>query len=149
MKRWFPALVLLVAVAMVAVCACWLTGHFMAGRAPAQSHAEAHQWIHSQLQLTKEQEAQLAPIEQRYDEQKRHYAELIRLANMELAQALLKDRADSPRVNEVVAKIHAAQGELQKATLRHVFEMKPVLTPEQYDRLLNLTANALYQVPRE
>lgn len=149
MKRWVPVLALLVAVALAAVGACWLTGHFMAGRAPAQSHAEAHQWIHSQLKLTPEQEAQLAPIEQRYDEQKRHFSELIRLANMELAQALLQDRADSPGVGEIVAKIHAAQGELQKATLRHVFEMKPVLTSEQYDRLLNLTANALYQVPRE
>jgi Spy/CpxP family protein refolding chaperone len=149
MKRWTPVLALLVAVALVAAGACWLTGHFMARRAPAPSHAEAHQWIHSQLQLTVQQEAQLAPIEQRYDEQKRHYTELIRLANMELAQALLRDRADSPHVGEIAAKIHAAQGELQKATLRHVFEMQPVLTPEQYDRLLNLTANALYEVPRE
>jgi Spy/CpxP family protein refolding chaperone len=65
---------------------------------------------------------------------------------MELAQAILADKSDSPRVQSAIAKIHDAQGELQQATMRHVFEMKPVLAPEQYEKLLNLTANALYEV---
>lgn len=36
-----------------------------------------------------------------------------------------------------------AMGDLQKATLDHVFEMKSVLTPEQYKMLLALTAEGL------
>ncbi len=91
----------------------------------------------------------MAPLEQRYDEQKRHGSELIRLANMELAQAILTDKTDSPRVRAAIAKIHEAQGELQNATVQHVFEMRAVLQPEQYEKLLNLTADALYQVERE
>ncbi len=145
MKRALPLIGLLLAVAAVACIACIFTMRFTQERSRI-SHADAHLWIHTQLGLTAEQEKQLGPIEQRYDEQKKHLGELIRLANMELAQALLSDKGDSPRVKAALAKIHESQGHLQDATLRHVFEMKPALKAEQYEKLLNLTANALYQV---
>ncbi len=141
MKRVLQIVGLLLAVALVAGVACWFTARWA-----EQRPADAHHWIHSQLGLSAEQEKQLEPIEQRYDEQRRHFTEVIRIANTELAQALLADGGDSPRVKAAIAKIHEAQGQLQEATLRHVFEMKPVLRPEQYDKVLNLTANALYQV---
>ncbi len=143
MKRLAPVLILLSTVAVVAVLACWLTGHYLRGRAPS-GHVEAHHWIHAKIGLTAEQETQLGPIEKRFDEQKRHYGELLRIANQELAQAIRDDRAHSPRVTAAVAKIHQAQGELQNATLQHIFEMKPVLRPEQYEKLIQLTADALY-----
>ena len=47
-----------------------------------------------------------------------------------------------------IRSIHAAQAELQQATIDHVFEMRTALRPDQYDKLLNLTANALYGTPR-
>lgn len=147
MKRLAPVLILLATVAVVAVLACWLTGHYLRGRAPS-GHVEAHQWIHAQLGLTPEQETQLGPIEKRFDEQKRHYGELLRIANQELAQAIRDDRAHSPRVTAAVAKIHQAQGELQNATLQHIFEMKPVLRAEQYEKLIQLTADALYHAEK-
>ena len=131
------------AVAVVASIACLLTARWT--RHQHVSHTEAHHWIHTQLGLTAEQEKQLVTVEQRYDEQRRHFAELIRVANLELAQALLADEGESPQVKAAIAKIHDAQGQLQDATLRHVFEMKPVLSPEQYSKLLNLTSNALLQ----
>jgi Spy/CpxP family protein refolding chaperone len=142
-KRIFPALALGVAIAVVASVACVLTARWTGHQ--RMGHADAHHWIHTQLGLSAEQEKQLVPIEQRYDEQRRHFSELIRVANMELGQALLADEGDSPRVKGAIAKIQQAQGQLQDATLRHVFEMKPVLKPEQYQKLLNLTANALSQ----
>ncbi|MEO8353541.1 MAG: hypothetical protein ABI680_17570, partial [Chthoniobacteraceae bacterium] len=55
----------------------------------------------------------------------------------------LEDRSDSERVKAAVARIHQAQGELQNATLQHIFEMQPVLTPQQYEKLLQSTAEAL------
>lgn len=144
MKRLVPAFALLIAAAAVASIACVLTARWT-GEQHA-SHADAHHWIHTQLRLTSEQEKQLAPIEQRYDAQRRGFTDVIRNANMDLAQALLADEGDSPRVKAAIAKIHEAQGRLQDATMRHVFEMKPILQSEQYSQLLNLTANALSQV---
>ena len=142
MKRVLPILALLLAVAVVASVACLLTARWTRHHA---DHADAHHWVHTQLALTPEQEKQLLPIEQRYDEQRRHFSELIRVANVELGQAMLADKEDSPRIKAAIARIQDAQGQLQDATLHHVFEMKPVLTPEQYEKLLNLTANALSQ----
>ncbi len=110
-------------------------------------HQDTHAWIHEQLELTPEQDKALAASEAKFKAQQKDLAERIRLANMELGQALVEDAAYSPRVNAALEKIHTAQGELQKATLEHVFEMQPILSLEQYRRLLNLTANALYTTP--
>ncbi len=145
MKRLGPAVALLVAVALVAAAACWITLRLVE-REKHQPHDEAHAWIHAQLGLTAEQEQALAPIEERFDRQRRDAMESIRLANMELAEAILAEGKASPRVEAAMEKIHQAQGNLQQATLRHVFEMKPVLSAAQYQKLLNLTANALYEV---
>ena len=38
-------------------------------------------------------------------------------------------------------------GELQKASIEHVFAMRSVLTPEQSDNLLELAQRTLEQVP--
>ncbi len=142
MKRTARALALLAVVAVVAGVACWFTARHLERQARLEA-VEAHSWVHSQLNITPEQDKALSPIEQRYSEKKKHYAELLRIANQELAQAIREDRRDSPRVTATVARIHEAQGELQNATLQHIFEMQPVLTPQQYDKLLKLTAEAL------
>ncbi len=147
MRRLLPFFAVLALVGIVASIACFVTLQ-VTQKHSTGNHADEHHWIHTQLGLSKQQEEQLTPIEQRYDEQKRHYGEVIRLANMELAQAILADKSNSPRVKAAIGKIHDAQGQLQNATLQHVFEMEPVLTPEQYEKLLNLTANALYEVTR-
>ncbi len=102
-----------------------------------------HAWIHDELRMTAEQERRLQPSERRYEETKRHLTEVIRLANQELAQTIAEDRANSPRVQAAVQRIHTAMGELQQATLQHIFEMREVLEPQQYDRLIELTREAL------
>jgi len=145
-KRVFPIIAVLFAVAVVASIACLLTAQWTGRRHAGHAHADAHNWIHTQVALTAEQEKQLIPIEERYEEQRKRFTDTIRSANAELGQALLAERQESPRVQAALAKIQEAQGQLQAATLRHVFEMKPVLKPEQYDKLLNLTANALSQI---
>ena len=147
MNRRFAPFLLLIAVAAVAAGTCWIImtwvikpGHGDVGHT---DQASAHGWIHTQLQLTDEQEKALIPIEQRYEEQKKHFSELMRIANAELAKIILEERVDSPRVDAAVARIHEAHGGLQKAVLAHVFEMQAVLTPEQYEKLLRFTAEAL------
>lgn len=110
------------------------------------AHQNAHDWIHTQLGLTSEQDKALEPIEKRYREKRRELEQQLRLGNMELAEGILADGRDSNRVNQSIEKIHGTMGSLQTLTIGHVFEMRDVLTPEQYKKLLNLTANALYQL---
>jgi Spy/CpxP family protein refolding chaperone len=106
-----------------------------------------HYWIHNQLSLSDKQERELEPIEAKFAQRRDKLVASIREANQELAEALLADKGDSERVKAAVQKIHRAQGELQQAVLEHVFDMRPVLTPEQYDRLIQLTAHALRDAP--
>lgn len=142
MKSAARGLILLALVAAIACAACWLTARYL-NRTGHTEKGDAHAWIHTQLGITAEQEKALEPIEQRYAEQKKHYGEMLRIANDELGKAILEDRNDSDRVKAAVARIHQAQGELQNATLQHIFEMKSVLTPQQYEKLLQSTADAL------
>ena len=142
MKRAPRGLIFLALVAVVACVACWLTAAYL-NRSHHTAHGDSHAWIHTQLGITAEQEKALKPIEQRYSEQKKHYGEMLRIANAELGRAILEDRSDSERVKAVVARIQQAQGELQNATLQHIFAMKSVLTPAQYEKLRQSTADAL------
>ena len=139
--RWL--LFFALAVALVAGVSCYLGSCFM--HAFCSRKGDAHEWIHQQLNISAEEEKGLESYEKSFAEKKKHYEEVIRLTNMELAQAILESQGDSPQVTAALEKILKNQGELQKATLEHVFEMKTALSPEKYQKLLDLTANALYQ----
>jgi len=134
---------LFVAVVLFAGMSSWLMGHFWGSHSHGDSRP--HDAIHHQLGLTSEQEAKLVPMEDRHAEAVRQGKEAMRRASEELGRAILSDREDSPRVHEAVEKIHLAMGDLQKATLSHIFEMKEVLTPEQYQKLLELTVKGLHE----
>ena len=71
----------------------------------------------------------------------------MRQANQELAAAIAKSKGYSPEVAAAVEKVHQHMGELQKASLEHLFEMRTVLTPEQGERLFQLAHDALEKSP--
>ncbi len=145
MKKLPSALLLLAVVFLVAACAaCVSIAVYSKWHKPA--YQNAHDWIHTQLGLTAEQERQLEPIEKRYRAARHDLEQQLVLANRELAEAILADGRDSERVHAAIGKIHVHMGALQTLTIGHVFEMQPVLSAEQYQKLLNLTANALYNL---
>jgi len=142
MKKLPSAVLLFALVFIVAACAAGVSiALYSTFQKP--SHKSAHDWIHTQLELTTEQDRALEPIEKNYRAQSRELEQNLLLANRDLAKAILADGKDSQRVHEAIEKIHLHMGTLQKLTIGHVFEMETVLTPEQYQKLLNLTANAL------
>ena len=141
MNRWIQLVLLFAVVAAAAGTANFVTSQLFSRGAPGL--VSAHIQIHQKLGLTPEQERRLEPIEQRFAQQKEELLRSIRQANGQLAKAIRDDKSNSSEITTAVAAIHAAQGELQKITLDHVFEMKVVLQPEQYQKLLDLTAQAL------
>lgn len=145
MKRLSSALILLgVVVLLAAGAACLSIALYSKWHEP--TYQNAHDWIHTQLNLSAEQDRALEPIEKRYRSERQNLEQQLTLANRELAEAILADGRDSERVHFAIEKIHLHMGALQRVTIGHVFEMKEVLTPEQYRKLLNLTANALYNL---
>jgi len=137
-----PILFGLILIAVISAAASWVTLRLISPEY-AEPAVDYHQWIHDQLNMTEEQEKQLLPSERRYEESRRHLEEVIRIANADLAEAILRDKEYSPDVESAVAEIHEAMGRLQRATLEHIFEMKEVLDPAQYDRLMELTVDGL------
>jgi Spy/CpxP family protein refolding chaperone len=145
MKRFYKDLRLAVIVAALSFGACWLVGKSMFGH--HQHTRDPHHWLHEQLNLTNEQDRKLLPIEKKFVSKKQEMETLIHEADHELAAAINEDGNYSTRVKQAVDKIHMAQGELQKATLEHLFEMHSVLTSQQRKKLNSLTTDALTHNP--
>ncbi len=148
MKKLFATLLFLAVICVVACAAAWVGSVFFDHRS-SSSNGTTHDWIHSQLELTGEQEAALAPVERGYREQRDTLERALHDANVALADAILADGKDSVRVHEAIEEIHSRMGDLQKVTIGHVFSMRGILTPDQYDRLLHLTAEALRRVDED
>lgn len=146
MKRPLQLLAVLVVVALVAVGACFVTFTLLVPLRP--NKVPSHEWIHKQLNLTAEQDKTLEPIEAQFERRKRELLGQIQSANDELARVIKEDQVYSSRVSAAIEKIRRAQGELQEATLQHVFSMRAMLTREQYQKLLDLTADALSEINR-
>jgi Spy/CpxP family protein refolding chaperone len=126
-------LLLTVVLALVAGAAgAWGGAHWAAGR----SH-EAHGFhaaVHDDLGLTADQERRIEAAERRYAERRAVLEAEMRRANAALADAIRREKADTAAVQAAVDRSHGIMGELQKATIAHVFEMRAVLTPEQAAR---------------
>lgn len=134
------------AVVIVAALASLGTWHWMSPHEGAGA-IDSHEWLHRELRVTPEQEKALKPIEARFAERERIAREQMRQANRELAAAIARSKGSSPEVNAAVEKVHRHMGELQKASLEHLFEMRTVLTPEQGERLLQLAQKSLEGSP--
>jgi len=137
----------LAAIAVVSAASSFITLR-IASRQPASPVGDYHDWIHKKLKMTTEQEHRSMAAERRYEETKRHLEEVVRLANGELAEAILRDKAYSSSVQKSMEEIHGAMGELQRKTLEHIFELRDVLDAEQYERLIGLTAQGLSENTR-
>jgi Spy/CpxP family protein refolding chaperone len=107
--------------------------------------ADLHQIVHDRLELTPEQDRRLDEIEASFAERRAPLEAEVREANAELSAAIAASRGDTPEVQAAVDHFHTAMGDLQMATIRHVFEMRAVLTPQQaqvFDRAVAETLRA-------
>ncbi|MEI8294515.1 MAG: periplasmic heavy metal sensor [bacterium] len=146
--RILTLLLALTGIAIISAASSVLTLR-MVNRDSAHAAQDYHEWVHQMLKMTPEQEQRSLTCERRYEETKRHLDEVIRLANRELAESILQDKSYSPRVEKSVAEIHDAMGQLQKATLEHIFELREFLDAAQYERLIELTVQGLSENTRQ
>ncbi|MEO6005307.1 MAG: periplasmic heavy metal sensor [Opitutus sp.] len=143
MKR---TILFLSAIALVAAVACLFTLRWSQRRAAADDFL-SHDWLHHELNLTPAQVKSLEPIEARFAGRQRVLAAEMADANRQLARAMAEEKAFTPRVAGAVEHVHHCMGDLQKASIEHVFAMRTVLSPEQGDKLLDLAQKVLEQAP--
>ncbi len=120
-----------------AIIGCFLAaiGGVFVGRAlfpaPGPPGAELHQVLHHQLALDTGQQARLEILEQQFAVQRRALELQLRADNAQLAEAIEAEHGNGPRVTAAVDHSHAVLGQLQKATLAHIFAMRQLLRHDQ------------------
>jgi len=134
---------------LLGVLACFIAaiiGVFV-GRAliPARARpgSELHDVLHHKLALDANQEARLEVLEQRFAVQRRAFELELRANNAQLAEAIEAEHGNGPRVAAAVDQSHAVMGELQKATLAHIFAMRQLLRPNQTGQFDQAVVKAL------
>ena len=140
MNPFLRNLVITVAVALLA----GTVGGWMGARNALDNDAQGlplrqtvSEIVHSDLRLSSEQSQQVRAIESKYYDRRIMLRSQVADANRELADALMSDMAFGREAQEASSHVERGLGELQRATILYVLEVRDVLTPEQqmvYDR---------------
>ncbi len=123
-------LILVGLIAFAAAIAGVFVGRLMT-EAPRASETELHALLHSQLDLTAEQQGRIERIETAFAARRRALEQEMRAANTSLARAIEAEHGYGPRVTEAIDHSHDVMGTLQKETLEHLFAMRAVLDRDQ------------------
>ena len=141
---WKSIAITAVLAALASGAGTWASANWM-----MRQHAtpSLHALVHHDLDLSADQKARLDVIEARFAAQRAPLEAEVRAANDELARAIEASNGDSPAVRAAVDHFHVAMGDLQKATIAHVFEMRSTLTPTQARIFDTRIVDALRQDP--
>jgi len=125
---------------LVALGALWI-GQQVRGGTPGETRV--HAIMHRDLDLDPAQKARVDALERDFAQHRTRLEGELRAANARLATAIAREHAYGPDVEKAVDQSHVAMGELQKATLQHVFAMRGVLRTDQTERFDKAVAEAL------
>ncbi len=147
MKQFWQILFFVMIVACTAIGGVLIGQNFLGKSVSGHHHAagDMHTLFHQDLNLNVQQEKKLTVIEKDYRRQKALFEEQMKLANMELAEAIKNGGYNSPQAQAAVDQIHAAMGELQKLTLQHLTDMQGVLSEDQSKKLEEKVVEQLYR----
>ncbi|QJU58563.1 periplasmic heavy metal sensor [Sphingomonas sp. AP4-R1] len=138
--RW-RALVAVALIAFAAALAGVALGRMLLPAAPAPRD-DLHEIVHRRLDLSDDQQATIAGLEQSYHRRRAMLEAAMRAQNGVLAEAIQREHGNGPAVLGAVDRSHRIMGDLQKETIAHVFAMRRVLRPDQaarYDQLVSQT----------
>lgn len=137
-----PRILLCVVLAFLAAIGGVFVGRLIVTQ-PKPPGAALHAVLHHQLTLDAGQQARLKLLEDRFAVQQRALELELRAANARLAEAIEAEHGNGPRVAAAVDQSHAAMGEMQKATLAHIFAMRQLLRPDQTSKFDAAVVKAL------
>lgn len=128
--------------ALTAAAGGWLGVRYGLTHSPG-SPVSLNTLLHRQLDLTTEQRQRLAALEAAYAARRKVLEARERAANRELAAALLAEHRYGPKAAQAINQFSTAMTALQVATVRHVMDMRTVLTPRQAEIYDQAIAKAL------
>ncbi|HEX5281282.1 MAG TPA: periplasmic heavy metal sensor [Micropepsaceae bacterium] len=106
-----------------------------------------HEIVSHDLKLSPQQSQEIKTIETKYYDRRSTLRQEVANANRELADALMADMAFGREAQQATNHVEQGLGQLQRATVLYVLEVRDTLSPEQqmiYDRKVRevLTATA-------
>lgn len=100
-------------------------------------------WLARELQLTPDQRTQLAALGTEFSGKCDSRCADLCAARAALGQELQHSDRVTPKVEELLSKMQAAQAASERETVEHLFRIKSILTPEQQRRYIELVAGKL------
>ncbi len=130
-------------IAALIALAAGCIGAFAIGEWREAAHPQTlHDFVHEELDLDASQRVQLEQLEARFTVERNERESSLRAANARLAVAMDEEHEYGPQVAAAIDDVHGRMGDLQKATVGHVFAMRALLKPEQkarFDRQVSLS----------
>ena len=115
----------------------------------ARENPTLHEFVHEELDLNDEQNRRLDELEAAYLVRHKELELELRAANAQLAGAMEQEHEFGPEVAQAIDAVHMRMGEMQKATINHVFAMRAILDPEQQERFDRHVETALTRDPHQ
>jgi Spy/CpxP family protein refolding chaperone len=143
MMHWRMFLAMLFVTALAGGLAGWAGVEYGLHRTAVQDDLDTV--LHHNLNLTADQESQIAKLESSFAKDRSAYQTEMRAANKDLARALTQATPSQPEIERAIHRFHTAMAALQARTVKHVLSMRSVLTPEQakvFDSTINKTLGA-------
>lgn len=114
---------------------------------PLPLRQTVHEIVSRDIRLSPQQSHEIQSIEDKYYGRRTAIRQEVESANRELADALMADMAFGREAQQATNHVEQGLGQLQRATVLYVLEVRDALTPEQqmiYDRKVRevLTATA-------
>lgn len=107
--------------------------------------SQVHSLLHRDLTLDAAQERRIHELEAAFAKRRDVLEGQMRADNQRLAQAIVAEHGYGPQVAGAIDRSHHVMGELQKATLQHIFAMRAVLRPDQAAKFDAAVVKALTQ----
>lgn len=139
-KRYLNASIFIIVIIAVAFTGLFVGQKFM----HLKMQKDWHIILHNKLELTNQQNIEITKLENIYLAKKDVLKSKLHMANIKLADALKQDKSYSNKVENAVDEIHIIMGEMQKLTIQHLLNIRPILTKEQNNNLEKIVTNALY-----
>lgn len=137
--------------AAVGVVALALVGVWIGRLVQPEMHhngAELHALMHDGLDLDPAQERALEKLERDFAARRAGLEAQLKADNAALAEAIAAEHQYGPRVSAAVDATHRAMGDLQKATLEHIFAMRAILRADQQAKFDAAVAESLAQAAK-
>lgn len=139
-SKYGGLLVTLILVAIAGAGGAWVGAQLL--QPPTYTHDEFHDRLFTELRLSAEQQALMDALEARYAGENKVHRKRLAEANLALADALGRENAYNDTVEQAIQNVHITMFELQKSTVRHLYEMRGILDEEQkvvFDRYVGDT----------